>query len=81
MNYGIRLKIFFQKRNLSTVGSRPIVPYRKVIDEILYVLRTGDVNRRCYPKNTDLVLLVIAGFRSGIVLIYLKMLDKTIENL
>ncbi len=30
-----------KEKPLRTVGSRPIVPYRKVIDGILYVLRTG----------------------------------------
>jgi transposase len=41
MNYGMRLSIFLKEKPLRTVGSRPIVPYRKVIDGILYVLRTG----------------------------------------
>ena len=41
MNYGMRLRVFYPKEKpLKTVG-RPIVPYRKVIDGILYVLRTG----------------------------------------
>jgi hypothetical protein len=53
-------------------GSRPIIPHRKVIDGILYVLRTEDASGRCYQKNTDLVIPVIAGFRSGIALIYSK---------
>ncbi|HEY6537352.1 MAG TPA: transposase [Candidatus Nitrosocosmicus sp.] len=36
-----KIKIIFPKEKpLRTVG-RPIVPYRKVIDGILYVLRTG----------------------------------------
>ena len=47
----------------NTIG-RPIVPYRKVIDEIIYVLRTG-VKGKCYPKSMVLVLPVIEDFRNG----------------
>ncbi len=65
MNYGIRLKVFYQTRNLRTVGSRPIVPYRKVIDGILYVLRKEDANGKCYLKNMVLVLPVIVDFKNG----------------
>jgi hypothetical protein len=57
--------IFPKEKPLRTVG-RPIVRYRKVIDGILYVLRTEDANGRCFQKNTDLVLPVIVGFRNGI---------------
>jgi hypothetical protein len=60
--------IYPKEKQLKTVGGRPIVPYRKVIDGIIYVLRTEDVNGKCYQKNTDLVLLVIAGFSNGIAL-------------
>jgi hypothetical protein len=69
MNYGMRLRVFYQRRNTSrqlVVGQS--FQYRKVIDGIIYVLRTEDVNGKCYLKNTDLVLPVIAGFRSGIAL-------------
>jgi hypothetical protein len=55
-----------KEKPLKTFGGRPIIPHRKVIDGILYVLRTEDASGRCYLKNTDLVLPVIAGFRSGI---------------
>ena len=40
MNYGMRLGIFYQKRNQQHCG-RPIIPFRKVLDGILYILRTG----------------------------------------
>ena len=42
MIYGMKLQIFYQMRNqrIPSIG-RPIVPYRKVLDGILYVLRTG----------------------------------------
>jgi hypothetical protein len=33
--------IFPKEKHLRTVGGRPIIPYRKVIDGIIYVLRTG----------------------------------------
>jgi transposase len=41
MNYGVRLSIFPKEKPLKTVGGRPIIPYRKVMDGILYVLRIG----------------------------------------
>jgi len=40
MKYGMRLKIFSPEKILRTVG-RPMTPYRKVIDRIIYVLKTG----------------------------------------
>jgi hypothetical protein len=61
--------IFPKEKPLRTVGSsRPIVRYRKVIDGVLYVLRTEDARGRCYQKNMDRVLHVIVDFRSGIAL-------------
>jgi hypothetical protein len=63
--------IFPKEKPLKTVGRR-IVLYRKVIDGILYVLRTEDARGRCYPKNMALVLPVIADFRNGMALIYSK---------
>jgi hypothetical protein len=63
--------IFPKEKPLKTFGGRPIIPHRKVIDGILYVLRT-DASGRCYLKNTDLVRPVIAGFSNGIALIYSK---------
>lgn len=40
--FGMKLKIFYQTRNQpeNTIG-RPIVPYRKVLDGIMFILRTG----------------------------------------
>ncbi len=35
----------------SVVGSRPIIPYRKVIDGILYVLRTLGCQWNMLPKE------------------------------
>jgi hypothetical protein len=61
-----------KEKPLKTFGGRPIIPHRKVIDGILYVLRTEDASGRCYQKNMDRVLHVIVGFRSGIALTYLK---------
>jgi hypothetical protein len=64
--------IFPKEKPLKTVGGRPIIPYRKVIDGIIHVLRTEDARGRCYQKNTDLVLPVTVGFSNRIVLIYSK---------
>ena len=41
---------FPKEKPLKTVGSRPIVPYRKVINGILYVLRTG-CQMKMLPKE------------------------------
>jgi transposase len=43
--------IFPKEKPLKTIGSRPIIPYRKVIDGIIYVLRTEDVNGKMLPKE------------------------------
>ena len=43
-------KILPKEKPPKTVGRPIIVPYRKVLDGILYVLRT-DVSGRCYPEN------------------------------
>ena len=43
--------IFPKEKPLRTVGSRPIVPYRKVIDGILYVLRTVGCQWKMLPKE------------------------------
>jgi hypothetical protein len=43
--------IFPKEKPLKTVGSsRPIIPYRKVIDGIIYVLRTEDVNENATQR-------------------------------
>ena len=47
----------------STIG-RPIVPYRKVIDGIMFVLRTG-CQWKMLPQSMVLVLPVIEDFRKG----------------
>ena len=47
----------------STIG-RPIVPYRKVIDGIMFVLRTG-CQWKMLPQSMVLVLPVIEDFRNG----------------
>jgi hypothetical protein len=61
--------IFPMEKPLRTVGGRSIIPYRKVIDGILYVLRTEDVNGKCFQKNMDRVLpVIIVDFSNGIAL-------------
>jgi hypothetical protein len=61
-----KIKSIFPKEKTPRTVGRPIVRYRKVIDGILYVLRTEDANGKCCLKNTDVVLPVIVGFRNGI---------------
>ncbi len=43
--------IFPKEKPLKTVGGRPIIPYKKVIDEILYVLRTRGCQWKMIPKE------------------------------
>ena len=39
--YGMKLKIFYQMKSQSNTIGRPVVSYRKVLDGIVFVLRTG----------------------------------------
>ncbi len=80
MTYGIRLRIFSQKRNHSRRLVGRIVPYRKVIDGILRI-KNKDANGKCCPKNMVLVLPVIVDFRNGIDRYIQKSMDKITENL
>ena len=41
MIYGMKLKIFYLMRKPDNTIGRPIVPYRKVLDGIIFILRTG----------------------------------------
>jgi transposase len=40
MILGMNLKIFYLEKLENTIG-RPIVPFRKVLDGIMFILRTG----------------------------------------
>jgi transposase len=62
-------KVLPKQKPSKTIG-RPIVPYRKVLDGILYVLRTEDASGRCFPKNTVQVQYAIRDSRNGIDLIF-----------
>ena len=53
-----------EKSSNKTIG-RPNVPYRKVLDGILYILRTEDANGKCYLKNMVQVQHVIDDFKNG----------------
>ena len=65
-------KILPGEKPSESVG-RPIIPYRKVLDGILYVLRTGcQWKIRCYLKNMVLVQHAIGDFRNGITLMFSK---------
>ena len=57
-------KVLPKEKSSKTVG-RPIVPYRKVLEGILYVLRTEDANGKCYLKNMVQVQHVIDDFKNG----------------
>ena len=58
------------KKPENTIG-RPIVPYRKVFDGIMFILRTG-FSGKCYLKSMVPVLLhAIEDFRDGGNLVFL----------
>ncbi|CAN5876163.1 hypothetical protein BH23THE1_BH23THE1_30210 [soil metagenome] len=65
-------KILPEEKPSKTVG-RPILKYRKVLDGILYVLRTEGCQWKMLPKkNTVQVLRAIDTFRNGIYWVFLK---------
>ncbi|HEY6535524.1 MAG TPA: hypothetical protein VIY08_06960 [Candidatus Nitrosocosmicus sp.] len=69
----------FQAKPVKTVG-RPIIPYRKVIDGILYIknrMSMEDTTQRIWIR----FLHIIKGFGSGTALTSSKRMNKTIENL
>lgn len=61
--YEIKLILPKEKPN-NTIG-RPVVQFRKVLNGILYVLRTGCQSKMCCQKSMVLVPHVIEDFRSG----------------
>ena len=60
-----------KEKPLKTVG-RPIIPYRKVIDGIIYVLRTLGCQWKMLPKEYGSGSTCHRRFRHGIALIYSK---------
>ena len=64
MIYGMKLGISYPKKNHLTVG-RPIMPYKKVLDGILYVLRTG-CQWKMLPPEYGSGLPVTEDSRNGI---------------
>ena len=60
------IKNILPKEKPRNTKGHPAVPFRQVLDGILFVLRTVVVSGRCYPKNTVLVLPVIDGFSNGL---------------
>ena len=53
------------KEKTPKTAGRPIVPFRKVMDGIVYVLRP-DANGRCYLLNMVLVLHATEDFKNGL---------------
>jgi transposase len=64
----------------NTLG-RPISSFRKVMDGIVYVLRTEDVSGKCYQENMVRNQPVIGNFSSGFRLTFSKDMDSVVENL
>jgi transposase len=62
--------IFPKEKPRHTVG-RPIIPFRKVLDGILYVLRTG-CQWKIIPKEFGSGSLAIGDFNNGFRRIFLK---------
>ena len=65
MNYGMKLDTVLPKEKPPKTIGRPIVPFRKVMDGILYILRTGCQWKMLPAENMALVPHAIDDFRSG----------------
>ena len=55
-----------KEKPLRTVGSRPIILYRKVIDGILYVLRTLGCEWKMIPKEYGLGSICLSSYVSEV---------------
>ncbi len=62
MNYGMRL-VPFTKEKIYQYDWSPNFPYGKVVDGIVYVLRTDD-SGNCYLNDMVLVLHVTDNFNN-----------------
>jgi transposase len=58
-------KILPNEKPSKSVG-RPIIPYRKVLDGILFILRTQGCQWKMNPKEDGSALPVIVDSRNGI---------------
>ena len=77
INYGTRLVILPTEKQNNTIG-RPIVPYRKVLDGIVYVLRTG-CQWKMLPKEYGSGSTCHRRFREWIQLDFQKDVDQFIK--
>ena len=59
----IRFHTYLREKPNNTIG-RPVIPFRKVLDGIVYVLRTG-CQWKMLPQNLVLVQHVIDDFSNG----------------
>ena len=64
-------KILPREKPPKTVG-RPVVPYRKVLDGILYVLRTGCQWKKMLPNQYGSGSVCHRRFQEGINWMYLR---------
>ena len=60
-----KIRIILPKEKPSKTVGRPIVPFRKVLDGILYILRTGCQWKMLPSENTVPAPPATGGFRSG----------------
>jgi transposase len=61
----VKIKIILPKEKPPRTIGRPIIPYRKVLDGILYSLEQ-DASGKCSPKNTVQVQHAIVDSKNGI---------------
>ena len=67
---GMKLKIFLPDEKPENTIGRPIIPFRKVFDGIMFILRTGS-QWKMLPKEYVLVPHVTEDFKNGENQIYL----------
>jgi hypothetical protein len=65
------IKMILPKEKPSRTIGRPVIPYRKVLESILY-LEQDVSGRGCFPKNMVQVPPVIVDSKNGIKEVFLK---------
>jgi transposase len=58
------IKLLVPSEKPNKIIGRPIIPFRKVLDGIVYVLTTG-CHGKCFQKSMALTLFVIDDFKNG----------------
>jgi len=74
-----KIRIILPKEKPSKTIGRPIVPFRKVLDDILYILRTG-CQWKMLSSEYGSGFNMSYDFKNGLNLIFLENMDKIAQN-